>query len=95
MKKRIDINNCKRNSDWFDKECKLAQSERQEECEKVQKTLKYNDSTAYCKARRQYKKLLYEKKKQFSDAIFNELIESLNGQKTFWDIMHRVQSRKT
>ena len=24
MKKRIDINNCKRNSDWFDKECKLA-----------------------------------------------------------------------
>ena len=54
-----------------------------------------NDSIAYCKARREYKNLLYKKKKQFNGAILNELIESLNGQKTFWDTMHRVQSRKT
>ena len=62
---------------------------------KFQKTLKNNDSIAYCKARREYKNLLYKKKKQFNGPILNELIESVNDQKTFWDTMHRVQSRKT
>ena len=38
---------------------------------------------------------MYKKKKQFNGAILNELIESVIDQKTFWDAMHRVQSRKT
>ena len=39
--------------------------------------------------------MLYKKKRQFNGAILNELTESVNDQKTFWDTMHRVQSRKT
>ena len=62
---------------------------------KYRKTLTNNDSIAYCKARREYKNLLYKKKKQFNGPILNELIESVNDQKTFWDTMHRIQSRKT
>ena len=57
--------------------------------------MKNNDSIAYCKARREYKKLLNKKKKQLNDAILNELIESVNDQKTFWNTMHKDQSRKT
>ena len=62
---------------------------------KFRKTSKNNDSIAYCKARREYKNLLYKKKKQFNGPILNELIESVNDQKTFWNTMHKVQSRKT
>ena len=62
---------------------------------KFRKTSKNNDSIAYCKARREYKKLLNKKKEQLNDAILNELIESVNDQKTFWNTMHKVQSRKT
>ena len=63
MKKRIYINNCKRNSAWFDKECKLARQNVRECSRKFRKTLKNNDSIAYCKARRKYKNLLHKKKK--------------------------------
>ena len=98
MKKGIYINNCKRSSDWLDKECKLARQNVRKCLKKFRKTLKNNDNIAYSKARREYKKKkkkLYEKKKQFNGAILNELIESANDHKTFLDIMHRVQSRKT
>ena len=49
MKKRIYINNCKRNSAWFDKECKLARQNVRECSRKFRKTLEKNDSIAYCK----------------------------------------------
>ena len=46
MKKRICINNCKRNSDWFDKKCKLARQNVRKCLRKFRKTLKNNDSIA-------------------------------------------------
>lgn len=56
MEKRIYVNNCKGNSDWFDNECKLARPTIRKCLRKFRKTLKNNNSTAYCKARREYKK---------------------------------------
>ena len=95
MKKRMYINNCKRNGDRFDKECKLARPNVRKCLRKFRKTLKNGDNIAYCKARIEYKNLLYKKKKIFNDAILNKLIESVNDQNMFWDTMHRVQSKKT
>ena len=76
-------------------ECNCARQHVRKLLRKFRKTLEKDDSTAYCQARREYKNVLYRKKKDFNDTIVNELILSVKDQQTFRITMCKVSSRKS
>ena len=65
MKKRIFVTNYRRrNTEWFDQECRLERKNIRKLLRRFRKTLNH-DRNAYCEARREYKNLFCRKKKCF------------------------------
>lgn len=95
MKKRIFVtNHSRRNTEWFDQECRLERKNVRKLLRRFRKTLNHDDRNAYCKARREYKNLLCRKKKMFHDGLLNELINSVKNQQEFWQTMHKISHKR-
>ena len=89
MRKEIGSNKHRRN-DWYDYECIISKRNVRKLLKKFCRTLDALDRDSFCKARREYKNLLKQKKKQFNDAMLHELVNSIKSQKDFWDNMHKI-----
>ena len=61
----------------------------------MHKTLAPTDRIAFCQARREYKTLLRNKRKEYNQSIADKLVESISDQKTFWQAMHAVPGYST
>ena len=89
MKKRV-TNGIKRKQDWFDYECVLFRRKVRKALRKYCRTTNEENRHSYCVLRREYKNLLYRKKKTFNEDICNKLIDSISDQKSFWDVVHNA-----
>ena len=89
MRKKICIGNNKINQ-WFDFECKTKRKEVRKLLKKFRKTNTENDRSIYCIARREYKHLLNQKKKDYNRVIIDKLIDSVCKQKQFWETLHNI-----
>ena len=48
----------------------------------------------YCCARREYKKLLQQKRKKFNENVLNNLMQSVSDQQAFWQNMRKISKNK-
>ena len=94
MKKRVWVNKGSRQQGWFDKECRTFRKKVRKSLRSFKSTLSGNDRFNYCKLRREYKNLIYRKKKDFNNLMINKLIESINCQESFWKQIHEMMPRK-
>jgi hypothetical protein len=94
MKKQIRCTKKYKSQDWFDIECKISRRQVRNLLGKFRRTLDNNDRDSFCKARREYKQLQKQKRKEFNNALLAELIASITSQKQFWDTVHKISSKK-
>ena len=73
MKKRVLVSKHRKSQDWFDSECSINRRNVQKQLRKYRRTLNADDRNAFCIARRKYKNLLKNKKKQHNDILLNML----------------------
>ena len=60
----------------------------------LRKSLDRAESVDYCCARREYKKLLQQKRKKFNENVLNNLMQSVSDQQAFWQNMHKILNNK-
>ena len=94
MKKRVYVNKKRVSQDWFDYECKNFRRKARSLLKRYRRMLNDNDRDQYCKARREYKHLLNRKRKNFNNALLDELVASITSQKQFWDTVHKITRKK-
>jgi hypothetical protein len=94
MKKKIHISKHAKEADWYDMECGVSKRNVRRLLNKYRRTLSNPDREAFCIARREYKRLLKRKEKQFNDTLINQLISSVNNQKDFWNTVHRISFKR-
>ena len=61
---------------------------------KFRKSLNRAESVDYCCARREYKKLLQQKRKKFNENVLNSLMQSVSDQQAFWQNMRKISKNK-
>ena len=94
MKVEIRCSKKGRTQEWYDAECRSLKREVRKSLSKFKRTLFDGDRDNYCKKRREYKYLLKRKRKQFNEALLNDLLSSVKSQKQFWDTVRRVSNKK-
>jgi hypothetical protein len=94
MKRRVNIKAKKKDSNWFDSECRVNRRNVRKALRKFRRTLHSDDRFNYTKMRREYKHLLSRKKQAYNKNIIDELVQAVDNQKEFWDKMHNVVSRR-
>ena len=93
MKKRIVVGK-KSKQDWFDHECVMSRRKVRKALRKYCRSPNEEYRHSYCTLRREYKNLLHRKKKIFNESICNKLLESINDQKTFWDVVNNTLPKR-
>ena len=58
------------------------------------KSLNRAESVDYCCARREYKKMLQQKRKKFNENVLNNLMQSVSDQQAFWQNMRKIPKNK-
>lgn len=86
-------NSRKTKNDWFDDECREKRKETRKALRLFWKSLSSADRISYCETRKQYKKLLSEKEKQFKTKCRQELENNLGDPKKFWGSVKKFSSR--
>lgn len=95
MKRVITVGgNSKKGTGWFDAECNIARKNLRKLLRKFRRTLSNEDRQSYCKQRREYKNLLFRKKKIYNKILIDKLIASSNNQYTFWEAVHNIIPKK-
>ena len=94
MKKRTVVNKHGKSHDWFDSECSINRRKVRKQLRKYRRMLNVDDRNAFCIARREYKNLLKNKKKQHNDTLLNMLLASLKSQRDFWEAVHKVSFKR-
>ena len=61
---------------------------------KFRKSLNRAESLNYCCARREYKKLLQQKRKKFNENVLNNPMQSVSDQQAFWQNMRKILKNK-
>jgi hypothetical protein len=84
MKKKVFVNKGSKKQDWFDKKCTRQRKLVRQKLNRFRRSLCPNDRNEYCIVRREYKNLLYRKRKSFNDNLIKNLLDSVNDQYTFW-----------
>ena len=92
MKQKVNLNRFKK-KEWFDEECRNNRRNVRKLLRKFRKTKLKSDSVAYCISRREYKNLLYRKKKQYNESILEQLMSTVNDQQNFWKTLRKVSSK--
>ena len=59
----------------------------------LRKSLDRAESVDYCCARREYKKLLQQKRKKFNENVLNNLMQSVSDQQAFWQNMCKILNK--
>jgi hypothetical protein len=95
MKKRVRADGKKKCQDWFDVECRGHRREVRKRLKVFRRTLSADDRNAYCKVRREYKNLLFRKKKVYNEMLLNKLVASVDNQYSFWDTVRSVLPKRT
>ena len=96
MKKRVCVNGRRKGFDWFDEECKAQRRLVRKLLKKFRRSLEAHDRVSFCQVRRQYKNLIFRKKRQYNQTMIDTLVSSVNCQKEFWDNVHKIiPKRKT
>jgi CRISPR/Cas system-associated protein endoribonuclease Cas2 len=90
MKKRIYLNGKRREESWFDKECRESRKLVRKTLRKFRRTLNADDRFEFCKARREYKHLLFLKKKVYKATEIEKLVKSVDDQQEFWKQVHNI-----
>jgi hypothetical protein len=94
MKKCFPINNNKRCDGWFDHECFVSRTHVRRLLRQYKQSLDVNVRHDFLKTRREYKKLLKRKEKDFNDALLYKLTTSIQNQKEFWNCIHKVSFKR-
>jgi hypothetical protein len=90
MKRKVFVNSVNKKKDWFDVDCCVARKSVRRKLNLFRRSLKACDRDAFCVARREYKNLLYRKKKEFNYALLHDLVSSVNDQYSFWDKVRKI-----
>jgi CRISPR/Cas system-associated protein endoribonuclease Cas2 len=93
MKKRIYLNGKRKEETWFDKECREARRLVRKTLRRFRKTLSDEDRFEFCKSRREYKNLLFLKKKVYKSTELDKLVKSVDDQQEFWKQVHTILPR--
>ena len=94
MKRKTYVNRPKRMDEWYDEECRAARKNVRKLLCKFRKSLDRAKSVDYCCARREYKKLLQQKRKKFNENVLNNLMQSVSDQQAFWQTMRKISKNK-
>ena len=93
MKKRVVVGK-KRKQDWFDYECVMSRRKVRKALRKYCRNPVEAYRHSYCTLRREYKNLLHRKRRMFNENICNKLVDSINDQKTFWDVVNNTLPKR-
>ena len=93
--KKIIYSGKKGKSEWFDKECRDERRNVRMLLRRFRKCQNEVNRVAYCRTRREYKNLLFRKKKLFNDLLFNKLVSSIDDQQAFWQTMSKINCKRT
>eukprot|EP00745_Piridium_sociabile_P008835 TRINITY_DN16014_c0_g1_i2.p1 TRINITY_DN16014_c0_g1~~TRINITY_DN16014_c0_g1_i2.p1 ORF type:complete len:103 (+),score=6.85 TRINITY_DN16014_c0_g1_i2:117-425(+) len=74
MTKDMLFNSYKPSDDWFDQECNVNKKHVRNLLRTSRRSLKAEDRHEYSIARREYKKLLERKRKEFNNALLDKLV---------------------
>ena len=80
--------------EWYDEECRAARKNVRKLLRKCPKSLNRAESVDYCCARREYKKLLQQKRKKVNENVLNNLMQSVSDQQAFWQDMRKISKNK-
>ena len=94
MQRTIRTNANQRSDNWFDRECRLARTSLRKLYRKFRRTGNKHDGSALSIARREYKRLLKRKEKDFHNALLSNLLSTVNDQKQFWANVQKVSHKK-
>ena len=94
MKKTKVLGSELRQNIWFDQDCKVSRRLVRKLLNKFKKHSNESNRFEYCKARREYKHLLYRKKRAYNEGVFNSLLEAVNDQKEFWSKVRQLSTQK-
>ena len=94
---KINVNACKRpRSVWFDLECSQSRKVLRQYLRKFTRYNKDEDRLAYSEKRREYKNLLFKKKRDKKEETLRNLQNSINDPNTFWSCVQNIlQNNKT
>ena len=90
MKKRVPVINGKKLCEWFDHECASGRRNVRRLLKIHRRTLHSTDRHAFCKSRREYKNMLYRKKKMFNNAAMDRLLSVIDDQQSFWKTVRKI-----
>ena len=94
MKQHVCVNRPASKVQWFDVECRNARRNVRRLLRIFKKTLDSQDSTKFCIARREYKRLLKTKKRIFNCALLMKISDSAKDQQEFWKAVRSVSNKK-
>ena len=94
MKRKTYVNRPKRMDEWYDEECRAVRKNVRKLLRKFRKSLDRAESVDYCRARREYKTLLQQKRKKSNGNVLNNLMQSVSDQQAFWQNMRKISKNK-
>ena len=94
MKKRVPMSARRKSCEWFDRECVSGRRNVRRLLRIYRRTLSATDRHAYCKCRREYKNMLYCKRKIFHNTVIDKLVTVIDDQQAFWDAVRKVAPNK-
>jgi len=94
MKRKLFVNKVNKKQDWFDSECRTHRKLVRQKLRMFRSSLSASDRNIYCVVRREYKNLLYRKRKDYNNLLIRNLIASVNDQHAFWEAVHKISFKK-
>ena len=90
MNKRVRLGGQSVSHSWFDEECKDKRRLLRKLLKVFRKSQTEKDRLDFCKTRREFKNLIFCKKKQHNSKMINTLLNTISNQKKFWETLRKV-----
>ena len=95
MSKRIKCNGSKPKNEWFDKECFEKRTQVREALHRFRQSNLDVDRDLYVTSRREYKKMLASKQKDFKQESLDNLMSNLHDSRIFWKQLKQNAPRQS
>ena len=92
MKRNVVLG--KKRENWFDSDCYSQRKNVRKQLRAFRKSNTTQNRDQYCKARKEYKNLLYMKKKTFYASLLEKLINTVNDGQSFWQAVGKLAGKK-